>query len=136
MKGLALKFPNNVIQKPLVKKLNKLSVTFEDGTEEDIDAIMYCTGKLNPLLSTSYKSGIASGYEYNFPFLSPECGIKVEDKWVKYIYKHVINIENPTMGFVGIPCSACIIPMCDIQVNIHLIAISFTHNCVITRSGR
>lgn len=45
MKELALKFPNNVIQKPLVKKLNKLSVTFEDGTEEDIDAIVYCTGK-------------------------------------------------------------------------------------------
>lgn len=63
------------------------TVTFEDGTIAELDSFIFCTG-----------------YQYDFPFLDPLCDIEVEDKRVKYLYKHTINASHPTMSFIGI-CS-------------------------------
>ncbi|XP_031329821.1 dimethylaniline monooxygenase [N-oxide-forming] 1-like isoform X2 [Photinus pyralis] len=76
----------NAILKPGVKELNEGGAVFIDGSKEDFDIIMYCTG-----------------YKHFYPFLTKECGITVEDSCVQYLYKHVINIERPTLFFIGIP---------------------------------
>ena len=64
------------------------SVLLEDGSiipNEDIDAILPCTG-----------------YEYEFPFLSPECSIGITDHRVHPLYKHIINTKFPSMAFIGL----------------------------------
>ena len=48
---------------------------------------------------------LATGYHYTFPFLAPECGVKVdmENRVVQPLYKHLISIANPSLAFVGLP---------------------------------
>ena len=38
-------FPENVVQKPDVLELTENGVIFEDGSEAEVDVIVYCTGK-------------------------------------------------------------------------------------------
>lgn len=83
-------YVKNVEQRRWVKKIDGNTVTFEDGTKEDYDDIIICTG-----------------YKFSYPFLTEKCGISTEDNWVRPLYKHVINIEHPTMAFIGIPFLLC-----------------------------
>ena len=46
---------------------------------------------------------LATGYHYNFPFLTPECGVSVENRVVQPLYKHLISIANPSLSFIGLP---------------------------------
>lgn len=47
---------------------------------------------------------MATGYAYDFFFLDPECGVKVDQgKVVSPLYEHVIHIERPTLAFIGLP---------------------------------
>lgn len=86
--------------RPDVARLTENGVVFVDGTEQTYDVIVYCTG-----------------YKYTFPFLSVDCGISVEDNYVKPLYKHCININFPTMAVIGVPFYACVSQMFDLQVN-------------------
>nr|CBX26643.1 flavin-dependent monooxygenase (ZvFMOa) [Zonocerus variegatus] len=91
-------FPDNVTEKPLLTSLSEYTAHFSDGTSTDIDDIIYCTG-----------------YRFRFPFLSPECGVIVDEKRVHPLYLHVLNINKPTMGFVGVPHDACFSILFDLQ---------------------
>ncbi|KAK5649033.1 hypothetical protein RI129_003925 [Pyrocoelia pectoralis] len=84
--GSLLQKVTNVTLKPGVSQLYNDGAVFVDGSKEDFDIILYCTG-----------------YERVFPFLTKECGITVEDNWVQYLYKHTISIEKPTLYFIGVP---------------------------------
>ena len=56
---------------------------------------------------------LATGYHYNFPFLTPECGVSVENRVVQPLYKHLISIANPSLSFIGLPVQVLFIgPMC------------------------
>lgn len=57
------------------------------------------------------------GYLYNFPFLHRSCEIVVEDNCVEPLYKHMVNINHPTMCFIGVPYYVCAFSMFDLQVN-------------------
>ena len=46
---------------------------------------------------------LATGYHYTFPFLAPDCGVKVQNRVVQPLYKHLISIANPSLAFVGLP---------------------------------
>ncbi|XP_018324131.1 dimethylaniline monooxygenase [N-oxide-forming] 3 isoform X2 [Agrilus planipennis] len=97
---IPIKLPNSVYLKPIVKEIFKNSVVFNDGTEENIDVILYCTG-----------------YEYSYPFLSKNSDIEiVNGKWVRPLYKQIVNIEHPTMAFIGIPFAVAAIPVLEVQV--------------------
>ncbi|KAK5649046.1 hypothetical protein RI129_003938 [Pyrocoelia pectoralis] len=96
-------YRTNLTSKPEVTKLYYNEVTFEDNTKEEIDAVLYCTG-----------------YTFTYPFLSEACGISVEDNWVRPLYKHIVNINHPTMFFIGVPFLVPTIPVCDIQVRFAL----------------
>jgi hypothetical protein len=94
-----MKCPPNMIQKVDIKEVVENGVVFQDGSYEQVDSILYCTG-----------------YKYKYPFLSPECGISVDNNHVKPLFKHVLNIEHPTMYFIGIPTNTTGFCMFDLQV--------------------
>ncbi|KAF5271107.1 hypothetical protein FQA39_LY08245 [Lamprigera yunnana] len=93
-----VKFTKNVSPKPPILKMYEKSVVFEDGSEEEVDDIVYCTG-----------------YDYSYPFLNSECGITVHDRCIFPLYQHIVNVNYPTMFFIGIPSVVCAIPLFDLQ---------------------
>nr|XP_023028752.1 senecionine N-oxygenase-like [Leptinotarsa decemlineata] len=99
----SFKLPPGVVTKPVVMEFKETSVLFADGSEEDIDAVVFCTG-----------------YLIDFPCLSPSCGIEVDNKWVKYLYKDIINVEHPTMAITGMLFPIFRFPLYGIQVRFFL----------------
>lgn len=94
-------FNKNVKQLPDVAEiLDDGKVRFLNGEEIDFDSIVFCTG-----------------YNNSYNFLSPECQIRVEDNHVRELYKHIININHPTMYFIGLTFATLIVPLMDLQVN-------------------
>ena len=73
-------------------------VTFEDGQQRKVDAMLFCTG-----------------YQYSFPFLSDDCKIQVEDNRVTHLYKHIFNIKYPSMSFIGLCNLDCPFPFFSIH---------------------
>ncbi|XP_050090721.1 uncharacterized protein LOC126574513 isoform X2 [Anopheles aquasalis] len=104
-----LVFPANVIQVPDVVRIGAQSVEFGNGATFPVTLIFYCTG-----------------FRYSFPFLGEECGITVEDNHVQPLYKHWININQPTMAFIGLPFYVCATLMFELQ----------TRFCVAFYTGR
>ncbi|XP_065213291.1 uncharacterized protein LOC135840595 [Planococcus citri] len=97
-------FNPKIIWKRDVKIIRGSNVEFLDNSNEDIDMIVYCTG-----------------YEYFYPFLDTTCGITVEDGQVlKPLFKHYINIEQPTMCFIGLFQRTIISYLFDLQVQAFL----------------
>ncbi|XP_044263466.1 senecionine N-oxygenase-like [Tribolium madens] len=99
----ALPTDDTLHQKCLIKEFLENRAIFEDGTCEEIDEVLFCTG-----------------FNYEFPFLSTCCGVKVTDNYVHPLYKQIISIENPTLAFIGIPFKTCPFPLFDIQVRFFL----------------
>lgn len=56
------------------------------------------------------------GYNFAYSFLSVDTGITVDDNFVQPLYKQIINIEHPTMAFIGIPFYVPTTQMFDLQV--------------------
>lgn len=83
-------FGANVTEKPDVLNLSERTVEFIDGSFAQPTVIVYCTG-----------------YDYKFPFLSVDCGISTCDDFVKPVFKHCLNINRPTMGFIGLANLIC-----------------------------
>jgi hypothetical protein len=75
-------------------------VSFTNGEKKLIDSIV-----------------LATGYDYSFPFLSEESGIKVKGgKRVTPLYKHIFNPIHPSMAFVGMNFNHLPFPFFDYQV--------------------
>lgn len=91
-------FPKNLTQRSDVLQIHENGAEFTDGSSETFNAIVFCTG-----------------YKYTFPFLSVDCGVSVEENYVSPLYKHVLSINNPTMGFIGLPFQVCASQMFDLQ---------------------
>lgn len=112
--------------------INGNSVVFLDGSKENIDIIVYCTGRYDsfdivpidlPMNSTSMiylDFSSLLGYQYDYPFLDASSGITVEADGliVKPLFKHYINIEEPTMCFIGLFQRTIISYLFDLQVPI------------------
>lgn len=96
----ATQYPENVQKKPDITRIvGDNEVEFSDGSCCGFDTILFCTG-----------------YRYSFPFLNASCGITVENNHIQPLYKHMINIDKPTMCFIGIPFNVCAFQMFDLQV--------------------
>lgn len=59
---------------------------------------------------------LTQGYQFTFPFLSDECGLRVDDSYVHPLYKHCINAEHPTMALIGYVFTSAITQMIETQV--------------------
>lgn len=120
-KLLKLKTPSNFFHKTDIKELVSDGVIFQDDSREQVDTIIYCTGRDLKCMCCCILYYVADlifllGYTYKYPFLSSECGISVENNVVKHLFKHMINIEYPTMGFIGVPRNTTGFYLFDLQV--------------------
>ncbi|XP_050521460.1 uncharacterized protein LOC126894462 [Daktulosphaira vitifoliae] len=97
-----LNVPSNYFHKTDIKELVEDGVIFVDGSYEQVDAVIYCTG-----------------YSYTYPFLTPECHIKIENNVIKTLFKHMVNIEHPTMAFIGVPRNTTGFYLFDFQSKIY-----------------
>lgn len=94
-------FPENLSQCPdLVEVLADGMVEFKDGSTSSVDVILFCTG-----------------YNYSFPFLTPQCGITIENNFVNPLYNHIVNINHPTMFFIGVPFLTLVAITFELQVS-------------------
>jgi dimethylaniline monooxygenase (N-oxide forming) len=69
--------------KPNIERLEGERVRFADGSVEEIDAIIYCTG-----------------YKITFPFLAEEL-VAAEDNRIP-LYRRVVHPERPGLYFIGL----------------------------------
>ncbi|KFR14474.1 Dimethylaniline monooxygenase [N-oxide-forming] 5, partial [Opisthocomus hoazin] len=95
--------PNRIISgrvlvKPNVQEFTETSAIFEDGTREDIDAVVFATG-----------------YSFSFPFLEG-CAKVVENQIPLYKFMFLPDLEKPTLAFIGLiqPLGA-IMPISELQ---------------------
>ena len=58
------------------------TIRFTDGTEEEIDLVVYCTG-----------------YRITFPFLAPEVFEATDNRMP--LYNRVVSVDNPGLYFIG-----------------------------------
>ncbi|XP_010133511.1 PREDICTED: dimethylaniline monooxygenase [N-oxide-forming] 5-like, partial [Buceros rhinoceros silvestris] len=87
-----------VLVKPNVREFTETSAVFEDGTREDIDAVVFATG-----------------YSFSFPFLEG-CVKVVENQIPLYKFMFPPDLEKPTLAFIGLiqPLGA-IMPIAELQ---------------------
>lgn len=96
--------PPGMHQKPGVHRVYADKVELEGGEIVSIDAILFCTG-----------------YRYTFPFLSPDCGLSVDqEERVTPLWKHVIHPNLPSLSIIGVPKKICPFPLFDCQVQLVL----------------
>ncbi|NWT73298.1 FMO5 monooxygenase, partial [Prunella himalayana] len=95
--------PNRIISgrvrvKPNIQQFTETSAIFEDGTREDIDAVVFATG-----------------YSFSFPFLEG-CVKVVENQIPLYKFMFPPDLEKPTLAFIGLiqPWGA-IMPISELQ---------------------
>ncbi|XP_077038039.1 flavin-containing monooxygenase 5-like isoform X2 [Agelaius phoeniceus] len=95
--------PNRIISgrvrvKPNIQEFTETSAIFEDGTREDVDAIVFATG-----------------YSFSFPFLEG-CVKVVENEIPLYKFMFPPDLEKPTLAFIGLiqPWGA-VMPISELQ---------------------
>ena len=109
---------------------NRKNVSELPTNMEQIAGVVECNGANSFILSNgSIVDNIdvlffCTGYKYSFPFLDNSCGIEVTTSMVKPLYKHMININYPSMCFIGLPFQVIPFPQFDLQCQVYTNAIS------------
>ncbi|XP_031630089.1 senecionine N-oxygenase-like [Contarinia nasturtii] len=98
------KYGDNVTFKKNLKRFTSNGADFMDDTHQNFTAVIYGTG-----------------YKYRYPFLDDDSGIHVDNnkKYVQPLYKQIINIEHPSMAFIGIPYNPLLLAL-DLQARFAL----------------
>ncbi|WP_041537230.1 NAD(P)-binding domain-containing protein [Pseudopedobacter saltans] len=82
---LGSKWPDGIKEKPLVTHFEGNKAFFKDGTSEEFDAVVFCTG-----------------YQHKFPFLPDNLRLKTKNcLYPDNLYKGVIFHENEKLIFLG-----------------------------------
>ncbi|CAG4986717.1 unnamed protein product [Colias eurytheme] len=92
------KFPNNYVEKPDIEEFNEKGALFADGTYEDVDAVIYCTG-----------------YLFDYSFCDESTDLTLRPKTVTPLHKYMVNINQPTMIIVGLVEKACLVTALEAQ---------------------
>jgi dimethylaniline monooxygenase (N-oxide forming) len=98
-KKVSIALPITAEEKPNVLRFTENGVQFVDGSSEAFSHVVFATG-----------------YDYKFPFLSIDCGLSCNEKFVQPLWKHCISITRPTLAIIGIPYFATAMPLFDLQV--------------------
>lgn len=91
--------PANCSLRSVVRRFTATGAEFVDGTYETFTAVIW-----------------AIGYDLSYRFLSTDCGVHVDDRFLQPLYKQIFNIHHPTMAFIGIPYLIGTTQMYDVQV--------------------
>ncbi|XP_068619062.1 senecionine N-oxygenase-like [Battus philenor] len=78
-------FPSHYVKKPDIDSFTADGVIFQDGSYEEVEDVIFCTG-----------------YEYDHTFLDESAGLTVSGKFLLPLYQHIVNIRHPTMTFLGV----------------------------------
>ncbi|CAH1637687.1 unnamed protein product [Spodoptera littoralis] len=78
-------FSPTYVKKPDIDSFTPTGAVFVDGSTEDFDQVIFCTG-----------------YNYAHPFLDQSSGVTASQKFVLPLYRHTVNIKRPSMAFVGV----------------------------------
>ncbi|XP_050090876.1 senecionine N-oxygenase-like [Anopheles aquasalis] len=99
-RAVPLNFPpeKNIAQRVTFANLTHDGASFVDGTAGTYGVVIFCTG-----------------YRFSFPFLSVDCGLTVKDRSIEPLYKHCININQPTMAIIGSTFPSLAALMTDLQ---------------------
>ncbi len=98
--ALVTPLPANIFEEVGIAKVLPDSVILQDGQQLQVDTIIMCTG-----------------YEYGFPFLSPQCEVQVTRGRVTPLYKHIIHAKYPTLSFMAVPYKVAPFRMFYFQAN-------------------
>ena len=97
--NMGFKWPDNVLERPILTKINGSTVTFKDDSTEEYDVIIKCTG-----------------YLHKFPFMrllrihlieisllfSDELTLKTKNRLVPDgLYKQCVFMNNPKVFYLG-----------------------------------
>ncbi len=78
-------WPDSFKEVPLVTKVVGKTAYFKDGSSQDVDAIILCTG-----------------YQHHFPFLPDELTLKTQNRlYPEGLYKGIFLENNPKLVFLG-----------------------------------
>ena len=103
---LSSPLPKNMTQELGINHCNGPdSFIMKDKKEiKDVDVLLLCTG-----------------YKYDYPFLSKSCDVSVQHRMmIKPLFKHVININHPTMCFIGTCSTINPFPQFNLQAQLYV----------------
>lgn len=80
-----LDWPDRFDEVPLLQRLEGNTAHFADGTLEDVDAIVLCTG-----------------YKHHFPFLPDDVRLRTDNRlYPRGLYKGIVSEHNPKLMYLG-----------------------------------
>src|SRR5699024_9822238 len=78
-------WPDGFDEVPLLQRLDGRTAHFADGTVEDVDAVVMCTG-----------------YQHHFPFLPDALRLRTTNRLYPHgMYKGVVSLADPGLLFLG-----------------------------------
>lgn len=97
---MGLKWPEGVTEKDsYIQEISGSKVIYQDGSEEEYDLIVKCTG-----------------YLHDYPFLPEDLRLKTANKWIPdMLYNQCVFIKNPNMFYIGMQNQAFTFPMFQLQ---------------------
>ncbi|CAB3387241.1 Hypothetical predicted protein [Cloeon dipterum] len=99
VKGINGKFPANLKMTSDVDYFFKTGAYFTNGENDEFDDVIVCTG-----------------YHHDYPFLHESCEISTDGYGVEPLYKHLINIEHPSMCLPAINIAVAPLQCVDVQI--------------------
>ncbi len=82
---MGFKWPKGMRERPLVSHFDGHTAHFADGSKEDLDAVILCTG-----------------YQHNFPYLPDELRLRTSNRlYPDNLYKGVLWQDNPQLAYLG-----------------------------------
>ena len=97
-KPMNFKWPDNIEERPLLTNINGSKVEFSNGTSEDYDAIILCTG-----------------YLHSFPFMAENIRLIIGNRMAPPLYKQIVLPENPSVFYIGMQNQAYTLTMFHLQ---------------------
>ena len=98
-KPMGFDWPRGMDERPLLVKLDGRTAHFKDGSKQEVDAIILCTG-----------------YQHHFPFLEEKLRLKTRNRLnPPGLYKGVFWEKNPKLMYVGMQDQFYTFSMFDAQ---------------------
>lgn len=84
-KAMAFQWPDGMTEVPLLIKIDGKTATFKDGTQREIDSIIFCTG-----------------YQHNFPFLEDKLRLVTANLFYpSQLYKGIFFQDQPRLLYLA-----------------------------------
>ena len=98
-KPMGFHWPEGMEERPLLTKLSGKTAHFKDGSSQDVDAIILCTG-----------------YQHHFPFLEEKLRLKTHNRLnPPGLYKGIFWEKNPKLMYIGMQDQFYTFSMFDLQ---------------------